>query len=164
MSTGRQYNMPFSTAFAPAVFVRAVALFLLFVAAADAQSDSVTPSLSASPSPWPTLAQGVVPWIAAFLAGGGGGSGTNFPASGAAAGIGTNALFSKPSSGSYYTSLGNNYFVIADTQNNVVVQVTLPPSGPATTFVLAGSVSACARNDDACFARFVFGRRSPASR
>ena len=93
-------------------------------------------------------AQSVVPWITTFLVGGGGGSGTNFPASGAAAGIGTNALFSKPSSGSYYTSLGNNYFVIADTQNNVVVQVTLPPSGPATTFVLAGSVSACARNDD----------------
>jgi hypothetical protein len=91
-------------------------------------------------------AQGVVPWITSFLAGGGGGSGTNFPASGAAAGVGTSALFSRPTGGCFYTQSGNSYFVVADTQNNVVVSVTLPllGIGIGSAVVLAGKVSALA--------------------
>ena len=91
-------------------------------------------------------AQGVVPWITSFLAGGGGGSGTNFPASGAFAGAGTVALFSQPTGGCSFTQGGNNYFVVADTQNNVIVQVTMPLLGSTigNTFVLAGAVSALA--------------------
>ena len=93
------------------------------------------------------FAQNAAPWVTSFLAGGGGGSGTSFPAAGAAAGAGTNALFSRPTGGCFYTQSGNNYFVVADTQNNVVVSVSLPllGNGIGNAIVLAGAVSALAR-------------------
>ena len=136
--------MPLSVVSVPAVLLFVAALFFVSV---DAQvSDSTTPSVSPSPSAY-AFAQSAAPWVTSFLAGGGGGSGTPFPAAGAASGIGTNALFNRPTGGCFYTQSGNNFFVVADTQNNVLVSVTMPLLGVGigNTIVLAGAVSALAR-------------------